>query len=117
MISVATEPKMAPRLPSIPPAGEAAPLSAEQRDPGAPYSVSYGYYGEHVEILDSFGEALSRFTELCRDAYALQYGGPALTGAALDYDCDNDGMFMCSDGLTAEQRDAIRAVREIMSGS
>jgi len=68
------------------------------------FTVSSGYMHGRVERFDSFDEALT--------VYAQRLGardGASLLGET-DYDCDQDGYYMCDDGLTEEQRDRIEEV-------
>jgi hypothetical protein len=68
-----------------------------ETEPGGPFRVHYGY-GDTRDF-HRFGLALS-YLRAARDAYAL-------TGDGCDFDCDEDGYFMCSDGLTDEQREQV----------
>lgn len=75
----------------------------------ARYSVHGGYYGDVVAGFATFLEALVYLADASNGAHDL-------TGEGLDYDCDGDGFYMCSDGLTEGERDAVRFINELPSG-
>jgi len=66
------------------------------------YFVSWGYCGEHREDFVVFSMALAFYREKSGGA-----DGASLIGEGYDCDCDEGGYFMCSDGLTEEERDAV----------
>lgn len=76
---------------------------ANQIQEGGPFTVSWGYCNENFEEHDTFEAALAQFRVL--SAKLPSPFGPALHGDGLDGDCDGDGFFMCSDGLSEEQRE------------
>ena len=77
-------------------------MSDAEKNPGSPYTVSYGWYRENWEKFDDFDAALKFYIR-----QGAHDGDAILVGDGYDCDCDQDGYFMCSDGLTEAERDRI----------
>jgi hypothetical protein len=75
-------------------------MPRDPQNPGAPYRVSWGYYHDNSRQFDTFAEALAFYRE--KDTGP---SGASLHGDGYDADCDGDGFFECSDGLTEDERD------------
>lgn len=63
----------------------------------APFTVHYGH--GYTKVLPTLGEAIA-FAQ-GRDDFAR------ILGDSADYDCDQDGYYMCHDGLSDSERDAV----------
>ena len=74
-------------------------------NPGAPYTVGYGWCRENHEKFASFVDALRFYAEKNGGAF-----GADITGDGYDCDCDQDGYFCCDDGLTDLEREWVEAV-------
>jgi len=67
----------------------------------AKYTVKTGYYGDTDTDFEAFPEALE---------FYAQNPDAQLFGQGVDFDCDEGGFFLVSDGLTDAERDAVEAV-------
>lgn len=62
------------------------------------YTVHLGYYGDDIRPVDTFDEALTLY-RANPDAQVF--------GQGVDFDCDEEGYHMVSDGLTDDERDQL----------
>ena len=77
--------------------------SQQQRAPiTIRYWVHWGYRYEGGMPFDNFAEALD-----CYRKHRDEPDGAVLHGIGVDGDCDGDGFYQCSDGLTDEERDQL----------
>ena len=73
-----------------------------------PYSVFVSYPSGHQRTIDapSFGEAVAEAeAELRKPGVKMV----SVHGDGYDVDCDDGGFFVCNDGLTDSERDALDA--------
>ena len=76
----------------------------------APYAVFIAYPGGHQREIPcaTFGEALAKGKVAQSDAPA--HSQVSVIGDGYDVDCDGEGFFMSSDGLTDDERETLEEV-------
>jgi len=69
------------------------------------YRVSWGYYHDIKRELEDFDIALAFY----RFYSQTRTGAEIINPDRYDADCDGDGFYTCSDGLTEDERDQVMA--------
>lgn len=72
----------------------------------APYRVTYGYYGDRGGQFATLDAAIVHALTAVHRRWC-EDNPPTITGDGVDADCDQDGYYMCSDGLGDDERERI----------